>query len=636
MRYLYILVLICGVATAYAQQTNYSADLIPKELLSHASAVVRNSETIVEIKGLNDVTCRFKGAITILNKNGDDQARIVVWHDKIRKIKYVKGAIYDADGKPIGKISESDLDDRNVADGFSLFNDEMVKHYKPSVNTYPYTIEYDYQVANKQSLMLEDWDPYPGRSIGTAIQHSSYKLVCKPDLNIRYKEINYPGKVNITEALGLKTYSWSIDNVKAKRYEPFSPDSWAVLTSVKVAPEKFSYEGIPGSFTNWNEYGKWIYDKLLKNRQQLPQETVDHIKAITANLSDPKQKAKAIYEYMQQKTRYVSVQIGIGGYQPFLATDVDQLAYGDCKALVNYTQSLLSVAGIDSYYVLVMSGPRKQSAFTDFASMNQFDHVILCLPFKNDTTWLECTSKEMPFGFLSDFTDDRNVVACTPDGGKLLHTPVYKATDNKQTRKADLVLNSDGELSGIMMTTFEGTQYDNRESLINEALTEQIKTLKEIYPIENLNIQSLDLKQDKSIRPVTTETIKLSARDYAAKNGDRLFFTPNAGSRYIERIKDVVNRVNPVYINRGYVDVDEIVYTLPEGYKISSNNLVIRIDKPFGKYSASTTVNGNKLIYKRMLQFNEGTYNKDLYSDLVDLYQSVYSADNYQLTMEKK
>jgi len=339
---------------------------------------------------------------------------------------------------------------------------------------------------------------------------------------------------------------------------------------------------------------------------------------------------------MQQKTRYVSVQVGIGGYQPFLASDVDQMAYGDCKALVNYTQSLLSAVGIESYYVLVMAGNQKESALPNFASMNQFDHVILCLPFKNDTTWLECTNKQIPFGYLGDFTDDRNVVACTAEGGKLLHTPIYKTLDNRQIRKAEFTISGDGVLSGQMITRFEGSQYDNRESLANEAYTDQVKALKEIYPVENLDIKTFDLKQDKSLKPVTTETIKLQARDYAAQNGGRYFFKPNTGSRYISQLKDVINRKNPVYINRGYVDEDEITYTLPDGYKISTSALNVSLDKPFGKYSASTKIDGNKLIYKRRLQFNDGTYDKDMYADLVDFYQSVYSADNCTLTMEKK
>ena len=110
---------------------------------------------------------------------------------------------------------------------------------------------------------------------------------------------------------------------------------------------------LSGSFTNWQELGKWEYDKLIANRKKFPAETVQHIKEITEDITDPKLKAKKIYEYMQQKTHYISVQVGIGGFQPFRHLMWIRMSYGDCKALVNYTQALLKVAGIDSYYCVV-------------------------------------------------------------------------------------------------------------------------------------------------------------------------------------------------------------------------------------------------------------------------------------------
>ncbi len=634
MRYLYITVMFILTSVSLKAQQNYDVGLIPRDLLAHASAVIRNNEIIVEVKSLDGVNEHIKYAVTVFNKNGDNEAKLHVWYDKINSIKYIKGIIYNEFGKPINKIAERDFEDRSTADGFSLFLDSRVKTFNPAVANYPYTVEYEYETHSRQSLFLSDWDP---ESIGTSVEHSSYKLICKSDFNINYKEINFKGKFVTGEVQGgFKSYSWEINNIKAKQNEPYSPIDEKLFTSVKIAPEKFSYAGISGSFTNWKEYGQWIYDKLLKDRRELPAETIVYIKELTKDIIDPKLKAKKIYEYMQQKTRYVGIQIGIGGYQPFLASDVDHQSYGDCKALVNYTQALLKAVDINSYYILVKAGSRKVSAMPGFASMNQFSHAILCLPFKNDTTWLECTSQQIPFGFLSDFTDDRNVVACTAEGGKLLHTPKYTATDNKQTRKATFALDANGELKGDMQTRFEGAQYDNREMLVKESYTDQIKNLKEIYSLENLDIIDFKLIQDKQIKPVTTETIKLRARDYMAQNGDRYFFTPNAASRYVKPIKEVPNRINDVYINRGYVDVDEITYILPESYRLDTKLLNLTIDKPFGKYITTTELNGNKLTYKRTLQINDGTFSKDVYPDMVDFYQTVYEGDNYTIAMVKK
>jgi hypothetical protein len=542
--------------------------------------------------------------------------------------------VYDEFGKQSGKFSEKDFEDVYAGNDFSLFEDSRVKHYIPAITTFPYTIVYEYEVRSKQTLTFYDWAPNP--NTGLSVEKSSYTFTCAPDFNIRYKEINIPTKVVTgTNKDGRKTYTWQIDNLKAVRDEPYSPNRESFLSQVKIAPEKFSYEGIAGSFTNWQELGKWIYDKLLTNRTVVSAETAQHMKDLTNGIADPKAKAKKIYGYMQQKTRYISVQIGIGGFQPFLASEVDQLNYGDCKALVNYTQALLKTVNIDSYYCVVESGSRKVSVMSDFASMDQCDHVILCIPFKNDTTWVECTSQKIPFGFLSDFTDDRTVLACTPEGGKLLHTSRYDAKTNLETRKANFVIDNSGTLSGDMTTTFKGTQYDEREALIGEGTVERLKIIQKIYPINNMAIEQLDLQQEKLEAPVTTEKLKFNARDYATANDGKLNFFLNPANRVGSAPREVRNRINPVHINRGYTDEDEITYTLPKGYHLEKPPLNVLLNKPFGSYTVITKVNNGQLTYKRNFQLLDGTYSKDTYQDLVDFYQTVVDYDHYYVGLVK-
>ncbi|MBK0379181.1 DUF3857 domain-containing protein [Mucilaginibacter segetis] len=636
MKLIYLAFLMLMLSVGTQAQQNYDVSLIPKDLLPYASAVIRNKDVTIEVKDVDNTIYHIKTAITVLNKNGDDIARIVIWYNKANSIKYIKGTTYNEFGKPMGKFSEKDFSDVNASNDFSLFEDSRVKHYIPSIGSYPYTIEYEYEQRSKQSLNFDDWEP--NSFDGLAVEKSTFSFICKPEFKIRYKEINMPSSVNIsTTNNGQNNYTWHVENVKAIRDEPYSPNPEQYLSMVKIAPENFEYEGIKGSFTNWRELGQWTYDKLLADRKQLSTETIQHVKELTAGISDPKLKAKKIYEFMQSKTRYISVQVGIGGYQPMLAADVDKLNYGDCKGLVNYTQALLKAVDIDSWYCVVEAGSRKVSLLDNFASMNQGNHVILCLPFKNDTTFLECTSQKIPFGFLSNFTDDRTVLACTPTGGKLIHTPKYAAAINLQERRANFTIDDKGALAGKISTTFKGTQYDNREEIIDEPLSEKITLLKEIYSsINNLNIKKLDIEQDKNILPVTTEKLEIDAREYAAIDNGKFYFSLNPLNHSGRPPRDIRNRYNPVYINNGYTDVDEINYNLPEGYRIDSAPLNISIDKPFGKFTAVMVMEGNKLVFKRRLQLISGTYDKNDYSELVNFYQTVFDADNYNVALVKK
>ncbi|WP_255496291.1 DUF3857 domain-containing protein [Mucilaginibacter sp. FT3.2] len=624
--------LVSGIG-AKAQE-NYATSLIPKELLSYASAVVRNEEVNIEVKDLDNTFYHVKKAITVLNKNGVREASIVLEDDKTNILKGVKGLIYNEFGKPIGKFSESDFEKTDYVNGFSLFEDTKIKHYTPTISEYPYTVTYEYTTKSKQSLFFDAWEP--NSSTGVAVEKSTFVFSCKPDFNIRYKELNMPSKVVTgTNKDKENTYTWQLTNLKAIKSEPYSPNDNKYLSCVKIAPEKFNYLGVSGSFDNWNQMGKWVYDKLLVSRGGLPSSTADRMKQLTEGITDPKLKAKKIYEYMQDKTHYISVQVGIGGFQPFLASDVDQQNYGDCKALVNYTQALLKTVNIDSYYCLVKADAPKQSPLVDFASMDQFNHIILCLPFKNDTTFLECTSQKIPFGFLGDFTDDRLVLACTPQGGKLLHTTQYKPQNNLQQCKANFAINADGTLSGDMVTNFKGLQYDNRSFLAEEAPKEQVKMLQRIYAINNLEIDKYDFKLDKSVQPMLTETIKLNARDYGSNNNGKIDFLVNATNRKTNTPHEVRNRHYDLYINSGFIDEDEVTYTLPKDYHVDLRPANITINKPFGSFSMSTAVIGDQLIYKRKLQITDGTYSKEMYQEFVDFYQSVSETDNTNVTLVK-
>ena len=160
---------------------------------------------------------------------------MVIWHDKSRIVRYVKGVVYNEFGKQTGKFSQSDFEDKSAVNDFSLFEDTRTMHYLPSINVYPYTIEYEYEVRLKQSLMFDEWQPNP--QTGMAVEKSTFTFICKPDFNIRYKEVNIPYKAIISSnAAGEKTYTWHIKNMKAVKYEPYSPYGQNLSEQCKNCP----------------------------------------------------------------------------------------------------------------------------------------------------------------------------------------------------------------------------------------------------------------------------------------------------------------------------------------------------------------------------------------------------------------
>jgi len=634
MKSAFIFLSLCLAFIKVSSQDNYDADLIPANLKNRANATIRNAETTVNMLAEDNVIQTVKQAITVLNKNGESAARLVIFYDKSITIKNLKGEVYNAAGKLTSKFNQSNFIDESAADGFSLFVDNRVKHFLPNESVYPYTVVYNYEIKHKQNLVIPDWNPKPTDDV--SVEKSSYTFICKPTDELRINTQNYSGKPLENVKDKQKTYVWTVNNIAAVKPEPYSPDRDTYETSIKIAPKDFAFYNYKGSYNNWDELGKWIYGNLLKGRSALPQSTADAIRELVKNETSDKEKARKIYQYMQNKTRYISVQIGIGGNQPVPASEVDRLGYGDCKALVNYTQSLLSVAGIESYYCVVEAGSQKKSFNANYASMVQGNHIILCMPLKGDTTWLECTNQKIPFGFLSDFTDDRLVLACTADGGKLLKTPKLSTQENKQYRTANLTILPNGDVKGNIKTIFSGAQYDNNENIIGKPFTEQQKLLTDAYDVDNIYFKRINYIQDKSITPKTTEELDIAINKYALINNDKLFLVLNAFN-IKENITETRLRTKPLYLNRGFTDEDNITYNLPDGLlttQITNNDK--KIENQFGEYITQVTLVGNKLNYYRKLVINEGTFPPEAYAEFYQFITEVNTSDRYKLILSLK
>ena len=632
MRKIAIMVMLITLpAIACIAQLPYRAADIPQALKAGASAVIRNKETDVIMLSSDNVVYTVKQAITVLNKGGADYADLVLPYNKSTQIKSARGYILDAQGNQTAKFALNNFIDQSAVSNFSLYEDDRLKYYTPVITSYPFTIVYEYEVRTKQNLIIQDWyaNPYP--ELG--VEKNKYTFSYNPLEKVRVKAYNYSGKVAENQTEKLHSLTWSVENMAAFKQEPYAPSADDYRTYVKIVPEQFSYYRTKGKFSNWEELGKWIYTDLIKTRQNLDPATVAEMRSLVQGLSSDREKAKRIYEYMQRKTRYISVQIGIGGFQPMLASDVNRLGYGDCKALVSYMQSLLAAVDIPSYYCVVYAGRFKQNMDPTFASMDQGNHVILALPLGKDTTWLECTNQNVPFGFLGDFTDDRLVLACTAEGGKLVRTPALSSAMNETKRKAILTVDQSGNIIGTIHTTFKGAQYDTHEDIIRKPLNEQIKALSSFYDVDNINFNQVSLSQDKSELPTTTEQLNIRIASYVPKNQQSAYLLPNAFNR-LSSTRTVANRKLPVYINRGYTDEDEIVYQLPAGYEVDYQPKDLDLKNQFGSFVSRISKKGAQLVYYRKFVLNNGSHSAADYTAFAEFMNQVATSDRSKVVFK--
>ncbi|HNW50476.1 MAG TPA: DUF3857 domain-containing protein [Prolixibacteraceae bacterium] len=625
--------LILSLTFLTSKAQNYSVSSVADSLKDNAHSIIRDYSRMLELQAVNSGIQKIKKVITVLDKNGAEDAILTIYYDKNSSITIDRAILYDKNGKKLKNIKESDIIDVPVHNGASLYSDDRMKYYEPNYADYPYTLEYEYEIKSENLLSYGSWFPVSGYNI--SVEHSKFALIHPAKIQFRKKELNTTIQpAHITQS-NKEIETWEYKNLKAKEDEPFNLSLSEMVPRVILMPTQLVYDEYSGNADNWNEFGKWVFN-LYYGRDELAEEEKIKITDLLINTKDTIQTIKTLYEYMQQRTRYVGIQLGIGGYQPFSAQSVFETGYGDCKALSNYMHSLLKQAGIKSYPVLVSSGRYIEPIFPDFPNFSQFDHVILCVPGAKDTIWLECTNQNIPFGFLGDFTDDRDVLLITEEGGKLAHTKKYTAKDNLRTCKAEFIVDSIGTASGQTLTHYQGLQYDDISFILNIKTDEQKKWLYQNSSLPSLQINKFDIREDKRMLPAATVNESAVSKNYGSFTGNYMLLPLNKNNVQSPIQKQVKERVSDFIIHRSSMDYDTLIYTIPESYKIESIPTGKSFTSPFGDYSFAVKSDGNKIIYTRLFTINQGRYKASEYKRFYDFCLSVSKADNEKAMLVKK
>ena len=627
-----LIIVFMGVnvtSTTAGNNPKYKVIDIPKELKSGALAVIRNQEIVFVRKSLSGAVLEVTEVITILNKKAIDDATFAQYYDKFSKIKRIRAVIYDEYGEVVKKIENDDIMDISAISGGTLFSDARIKLIDPEYRTIPFTVEYSYEIVYSGLLNYPEWIIYP--SYKTAIEKSSFSVTTPGNLQLRYYQRNIDIKPNKSVDNGEITFKWEVSNLKALKKEPFSLSLFETAPSIISAPSEFSVDGVAGNLSSWKEFGSWRA-KLLYNRDELPEETKNEIESMLNDSITEYETVKMLYNWMQDKTRYVSIQEGIGGWQPMLAEDVDRFSYGDCKALSNYMLAILKVANINSYYTVVNAGASAHGWIADFPS-NQSNHAILCVPIEEDTVWLECTSQQIPFGYIGDFTDDRDVLIITEDGGKIVHTTVYDKEDNFKVTKAIVSIDEYGDGFAKIDVTNNGLYYEDLVSIILSNEKDRNEIVTKGIDIPSFELENYSFTETKSIIPLVEEEINLKLKSYATKLGKRLLFEVNLLNKHNYQFKRSGNRKNDVVIRREFKEIDTVVFSLPENYSLESLPKPIEVNSEFGDYSTQIIADSTSLTYIRNFEVNKGSYPNTSYTDFKKFSADIRNADNQKVVL---
>jgi hypothetical protein len=616
---------------ALPAEPKYKFADIPKNLLSDAKVVIRNSETIYEILDLNKASIKVTYAITILNNNGIDNSVLKEFYDKFITVRKIQAKLYDRDGAVIKNGANVDVKDYAAIAGYSLFEDNRVKILDPKYRTLPFTVEFTYEIVYDGLFYFPAWEVYDDYNV--AVEKSSLKVITPGGFKFRYKEYNHAEFCNISDENGKTVYTWTAENLTAVKREPYGTDITEFTPVVYLAPSDFEIAGFRGNLDSWYNFGEWM-NTLNRGRSALNPAATEKVRSLVSGLDNNREKVNALYRYMQSKVRYVSVQVGIGGWQPIEAESVDRLSYGDCKALVNYMKALLDIAGIRSFYTLADAGEDKSPLKIDFPS-NQFNHAILCVPDGSDTIWLECTSQTIPFGYIGKFTDDRYVLVTGSEGGTVVKTRKYTINDNCQIRKGVVELAANGNAKATFSTDYNGNFYDDINKVLLMDDTDRKKFIQSRISIPGFNLISFSHSEEKKMVPVIHEYINLGLPGYGTVMGNRILLNPNLMTRSLKPPPRIKERKSDINIRRAYNETDTIVIKIPVGYSADQLPEKVVLTAKFGNYVSEISSDVKVIRYIRVFNFNKGRYPVEDFNLFVDFCEKISSYDERKISLVK-
>lgn len=510
---------------------------------------------------------------------GASKSYFSCYTDRTRSLRNFSGAVYDEQGKLIRKLKRSDLQYTEYSSS-SLAQDGAVYDLQVDVPQSCYTVRFEHEIAHRNGILTFPVF-LPQSSTATALLSGSYTITLPRNTPFGWKSLR-AGEPEHDSTEETETYRWRLEGVPAVCSETSSPPLIDLVPVVYAVPHRFEYEKTQGSMENWESYGRWQCS-LLEGRDLLPEELQAEVHRRTDALGTPREKVRALYDYLGETTRYVSIQLGIGGLQPLPAEEVFRTKFGDCKALSNYLKAMLAECGIASDYTMIHT--QRPRMFRDFASPAQADHVILRVPLESDTLWLECTNPEIPFGYVHNTIAGHDAIAFHDNTAEFVTLPTYADSLNRMEQTVEVTLDDRGGARGHIAERYEVGQYE-------------------------------------------------SVMTFAKLDGNRLFvpLTPFADYGTLADRE----RQNPIYRAEGYDDVTTIRLRIPEGMTVESVPKQSAGTSPFGSFSTHITTEEGCITVVLRTRMHAGLYPPEMFDDYRKFIDARSRAFNARLVLKKE
>lgn len=408
-------------------------------------------------------------------------------------------------------------------------------------------------------------------------------------------------------ANGGRRLTWERADQAPAEFEPAAPAWTEMAPQVRVYLTRWTVGGaaVEGHKTP-EDVSKRLYT-LQSPQLEVTDAVRERATAILEGVGDdPRAKARALFEHVRDEVRYVSVQLGIGGWVPHPADEVDGKGHGDCKDQAALLAALLAAADIPSRLVTVHTHRGWPVPYLSPTIAGNANHEIVAIDLPDGPVYADPTRSDVPFGALPAEVQGAPALPITEAGSALLTLPESAPADNALVIDGALTVDRAGNVKGSAQIEARGeAARDLRWRLRGRQNREYRQVMADSFALRLMTVASIDGKagvapEDPSA--ALEASVDLRRRRPIGVEGTE--WTVTAADLVRDMLPFFASdpRTRPVELHARRQYTHRLVLTLPEGAAIEHIPEPATVDGSLGRYTLKWAVVDGALRLERTLE----------------------------------
>ncbi len=405
---IWLLLLVAMPQLLWAQADPLLLEKFPKEDVVYLEMTQRLDIRIVGDS--LDIKNNVRERAHYLTGNDLSLTREGIYYTSFSEIKNLKAFTEVPAGKKSKRIDVTDFQVKSATSSGIFFDDnKKMEFLYPGVMSGATTqMEYTEVIKDPRMLGVFYFNFY------VPVIKAEYSVSFPPDVKVDHILLgNHTDKIKFKEtkqADGNILYTWTAENLPKLKFEGsapsrsyFDPHIILHITSAKLGGKEQPI------LRNTSDLYAWYYSLVEEINPEGEKELKAIVDGIVKDKKTQREKAQAIFSWVQANINYVAFEDGMGGFIPRNAIDVCTKKYGDCKDMSNLLTEMLQLGGLEAYMTWI--GTRhKPYTYAKVPTPMVDNHMITALVLEGDTLFLDATGKYQTLDLPTDMIQGKEAL----------------------------------------------------------------------------------------------------------------------------------------------------------------------------------------------------------------------------------